>query len=198
MISRSRAIVKDLKSMKNLGWLGRPSAWLLFFKKYSPPQLLPFLDDLVWGALDRKVIRGYRWARLSRQRAEVLVPDRFPNEDFIASGVSASTLVDAATFLVQGFAQYNCDFDRVLGFELVGLRMERVDAKEIRGARRLIVTWSQEEREKFLFALRVHGEAQPELNVTVMDSDDRIVECLFLNCQFKIQSERRLSGQKNK
>ena len=198
MISRSRAIVKDLKSMKNLGWFGRPGAWIFLLKKYLPSQFAPFLDDLFWGPLDRKVLRGYRWSRLSRQRAELLVPDRFPNEDRSHSEVSPSTIVDAATFLVEGFTRYTCNLDQAIQLKLVELRLERLESAKIQGVLRLVVTWSHEERERWLLHLRTEGKAHHEFNVSVMDSNDRVFESLFLNCEFETQDELQISSPKNK
>lgn len=198
MISRSRAIVKDLKSMKNLGWLRQPEAWIVLLKKYSPPALIPLLDGLRWGSLEKKVLRGYRWSKLSRYRAEVIVPDRFPNEDFDTSKVSESATVDAATFLVQGLAQYNCDFDKTLKFRLLELRLELLDAPQSKDPVRLIASWSHKEREEFLLSLRTTNDAKHDFSVSLTDSNDRILGSLFLSCHFKLQNQSQIGWKKKK
>lgn len=196
MISRSRAIVKDLKSMKNLGWLKQPEAWILLLKKYSPPNLIPLLDGLRWGSIEKKIIRGYRWSKLSRYRAEIIVPNRFPNEDFKADKVSESTTVDAAAFLVQGLAQYNCDFERSLKFRMLELRLEFFEGPKPKPPLRLIASWSHQEREEFLISLRTKSEAKHDFNVSVTDSNDRIMGSLQLSCHFEFENQSQIGWTK--
>lgn len=195
MISRSRAIVKDLKSMKNLGWLTNSDHWILLLKKHLPRALASQVEAIRLPSLEKTFLRGYRWVKLSRDHAELIVPQRFLNLDLKSGHFSHAAILDAALVMVRGFVNYSAPFENDLTLAIDEINFHQEDNLSGLKFVRLMTGWSSQEREKTFFNLRSDQQTKTSFQVEVMDSHERILAHIELKVKLSTNWKQKISAR---
>lgn len=191
MISRSRAIVKDLKLMKNLGWLTNRENWLIFAKHHLPKRWKASVERLRIWPIEKVLLKRYRWVKLTRNHGEMIVPLNFLTQSPDGE-VSTASMLEASTLMIHDLLFHSWPYPRGLKLTFIENKITLLpgSGRKMAGPIRLMLGWSVQEQEELFFNLRQNSQAEVSFEIEGSNKSDQLVA--QLNCKLKIEVLRRL------